>query len=79
MQSDSTTGPGNLHKAGVGTTRYLVTFTLVRDGTAEDRQHAWRAPNEREAIKKVKQFYEKEPGVIFNVTGATEILGSYKD
>jgi hypothetical protein len=77
MQIDSTTGPGNLSKASPGTSRYLVTFSLTRNGRTESRQRAWRAPTKSQAMSRVKQHYEKE-GFNCEVLGATEIANSSK-
>jgi hypothetical protein len=77
MRTDSTVGPGNLAKAGSGTTRYMVTFSLSKDGQTESRQRAWHAPTEKKAMTRVQRHYENE-GFICTVLSATEIPNSHQ-
>ncbi len=77
MRVDSTTGPGNFSNADSGTTRYMVTFSLSKDGQTETRQRAWRAPTKDQAMSRVSRHYENE-GFSCKVLGVTEIPNSYK-
>jgi hypothetical protein len=77
MRIDSTTGPGNLPKAGSGTRRFMVTFTLGKEGKTESRKRAWRAPTKNDAMTRVQRHYESQ-GYRCNLVGATEIPNSHK-
>jgi hypothetical protein len=77
MRTDSTDGPGNLTRAGSGTTRFMVTFRLVVGGNTETRKRAWRAETDQSAMARVQRHYQNE-GFVCTPLSAVEIIGSYK-
>jgi len=67
---------GDLHSAGLGSTRYCVTCDALEDGKKVILRHPWRAMIPDEAIAHVKEYHRAAFDEITNCC-AVAIPGSH--